>query len=166
LTSTLQTLLAQTPYDGIDFDDESSSATQHVSTLTTLIPAVRSIVNGLGMTNFILTYPAFNKPTDYNDAAVLKNASVVAALNWINVMSYEGDNVSASESDLTSYAAIFDKSKLLLGIDLGGDMGGAPSDASLSSMAGWVKTNGYGGMMICTINDATSSQTQAIIGGL
>ena len=46
-----------------------------------------------------------------------------------------------------------------------GDVPLAPN-ATLEALAAWVKNNGYGGMMVWTVNDASAAQNQAILNGL
>lgn len=158
----LASLLAKLPFDGVDFDDEHGTTQARVDALTALIPATRSFFNGIGMPNAVVSYPAWNTPTDYGDDAILNNPQVAAALSWVNVMSYEHANVARAESDVRAYGAIFDKSRLLLGVDI--DDKPIPTNASLRTLSTWVRTNGYGGMMAWTINSITPKQLSAITG--
>jgi len=158
----LATLLSSLPFDGVDLDDESGTESSRVTDLTTLIPASRAEFNNLGLSAAIVTYPAWNLPGQNGDSTILANANVDAALSWVNVMSYQHNNVAQTEKDLEAYAAIFDKSKLMLGVDISDKP--IPTDASLSTLSSWVNTNGYGGIMAWTVNSITSGQLDAITG--
>ena len=155
-------VFASLPFDGVDFDMEHGSTADRVKTLTTLIVATRSYFNSTGKSDAIVTYPAWNRPTDYGDAQILKNKSVAAALSWVNVMSYEYGNVAKTESDVAAYGAIFDRSRIVTGVDI--DDAPIPSNASLAALSAWVRANGYGGMMAWTVNAITAAQLHAITG--
>jgi|SRR5579863_5608027 len=161
--ASLASLLSSLPFDGVDLDDESGTESSRVSDLTTLIPAARAEFNTLHMPSAIVTYPAWNRPKDNGDATILANASVAAALSWVNVMSYEHTNVAATEGDVAAYGKIFDKARLMLGVDIS-DKPVMPN-TSLASLSSWVGTNGYGGIMAWTVNGITPAQVQAITGG-
>jgi hypothetical protein len=156
------TLLSSLPFDGVDLDDESGTESSRIKDLTTLIPAARAEFNNLGMSDALVTYPAWNLPGQNGDSAILGNSNVDAALSWVNVMSYQHNNVAQTEKDLEAYSAIFAKSKLMLGVDISDKP--IPTDASLSTLSSWVNTNGYGGMMAWTVNSITSGQLDAITG--
>jgi Glycosyl hydrolases family 18 len=158
----LATLLSSLDFDGVDLDDESGTESSRINDLTTLIPASRAEFNNLGMSDAIVTYPAWNLPGENGDSTILGDSNVASALSWVNVMSYQHNNVSQTEKDLEAYAAIFDKSKLMLGVDI--DDKPIPTNASLSTLSSWVNANGYGGMMAWTVNSITSGQLDAITG--
>ena len=158
----LAKVLAALPLDGVDFDLEHGSTANRVKTLTTLIVATRSYFNSIGKPDAIVTYPAWNRPTDYGDAQILRNRNVAAALSWVNVMSYENDNVAKTEGDVAAYGKIFDRSRIMLGVDI--DDAPIPTDASLAALSAWVASNGYGGMMAWTVNAITPAQLHAITG--
>ncbi len=158
----LATLRSSLPFDGVDLDDESGTESSRITALTTLIPASRAEFNNLGMSDAIVTYPAWNLPHENGDSTILANSNVDAALSWVNVMSYQHNNVSKTEKDLEAYAAIFGKSKLMLGVDISDKP--IPTDASLSTLSSWVTANGYGGMMAWTVNSISSGQLDAITG--
>jgi len=158
----LQALLAKLPFDGVDFDEEHGTTAKRVHDLSTLIPATRAFFNSIGMTGAIVTYPAWNKPSDYGDDRILRNQQVAAALSWVNVMSYEHNDVARTEADVAAYGAIFDKQRLMLGVDI--DDKPIPSDASLRALYSWVASNGYGGMMAWTVNNITPGQLAAMTG--
>jgi hypothetical protein len=155
-------VLAKLPLDGVDFDLEHGSTTSRVNTLTTLIVATRSYFNSIGRPDAVITYPAWNRPTDYGDDAILSNPDVDNALSWVNVMSYEKANVAKAEGDVAAYGAIFDKSRLNLGVDI--DDSPHASVAQLGALSAWVRANGYGGMMVWTVNSVTPRQVRAITG--
>lgn len=158
----LARVLAKLPFDGVDFDLEHGSPASRVKTLSTLIVATRTYFNSIGKPHAVITYPAWNRPTDYGDDQILSNPQVAAALSWVNVMSYEKGNVAKTESDVTAYGAIFDKTRLNLGVDI--DDRPHASVAQLGALSQWVRTNGYGGMMAWTVNSISSAQLQAITG--
>jgi hypothetical protein len=162
--TSLASVMQQYGFDGVDFDDESGTQQQRNTALATLIPATRTYFDTHGMANDIITYAAFETPQTIDDAWVLAQPGVAQALSWINVMSYD---YTQAENDLQLYAQIFDKHRLMLGNE---NDGGAPmpSPQTLQQLAAWVKTNGYGGMMlwICNPEVATSAQIQAIEQGL
>ena len=155
-------VLAKIPFDGVDFDLEHGSRASRVKTLTTLIVATRAYFNSIGQPNAVVTYPAWNRPTDYGDDKILRNPSVASALSWVNVMSYEKTNVARTESDVAAYGAIFDKSRIMMGVDI--DDNPHVSVAQLGQLSQWVRTNGYGGMMAWTVNSITAAQLNAITG--
>lgn len=158
----LARVLAKLPFDGVDFDLEHGSTESRVKTLSALIVATRRYFDSVGKPDAVITYPAWNRPTDYGDDKILMNMNVAAALSWVNVMSYEKGNVAKTESDVAAYGAIFDKSKLNLGVDIA-DTPHA-SAAQLGVLSAWVRTNGYGGMMVWTVNSVTIRQLRAITG--
>jgi len=158
--TSLGALLKKLPLDGVDFDLEHGSAASRVKTLSTLIVATRSYFNSIGKRDAVITYPAWNRPTDYGDNEILTNPDVAAALSWVNVMSYEKADVAKAESDVAAYGAIFDKSRLNLGVDI--DDSPHASVAQLRALSTWVRTNGYGGMMVWTVNSITPMQMKAI----
>jgi hypothetical protein len=158
--ASLSSVLAKLPFDGVDFDLEHGSTAQRVKTLTTLIVTTRAYFNARGMADAVVTYPAWNLPGGYGDAAILKNPSVAAALSWVNVMSYEHDHVAATERDVAAYGAIFDRSKLRMGIDI--DDAPIPTEGSLHQLSAWVYANGYGGFMAWTVNNITADQLAAL----
>lgn len=155
-------VLAKLPFDGVDFDLEHGSPASRVKTLSTLIVATRAYFNSIGKPDAVITYPAWNRPTDYGDSEILSNPQVAAALSWVNVMSYEKADVAKAESDVAAYGAIFDKTRLNLGVDI--DDNPHASVAQLGALSQWVRTNGYGGMMAWTVNSISSAQLQAITG--
>ncbi|HVA28840.1 MAG TPA: glycoside hydrolase family 18 protein [Candidatus Baltobacteraceae bacterium] len=155
-------VLQQYGYDGVDFDDESGTQSTRVAALQTLIPATRAALNARGLGSDLVTLAAFDTPTSFGDDTLLAAPGVAGALSWINVMSYD---YTAAESDLGLFVALYPAPQLMLGSDIAGDVPLAP-DATLESLSGWVKTNGYGGMMLWTLNAATPSQMQAITTGL
>jgi hypothetical protein len=158
--SSIKSLVAQLPYDGIDFDDENEgnngeSIPQRTEHLITLIPAAKTALGPNG----IVTLSAYADPNAQDDGSVLKDPTAASALALINVMSYAGNNTQQSEDWTASYAPLVDKKKILLGVDVDGDGGGPPSAESLTSMAQWVRTGGYGGLMMWTVRtDAASIQ--------
>jgi len=160
--SSLISVMQQYGFDGVDFDDESGTQTQRVAALSTLIPATRAAFSANGMASDLITLAAFDTPSSFGDNTVLAAPGVASALSWVNVMSYD---YTAAQSDLTSYALIYPAVQLMLGSDIDGDVPLAPA-ATLESLAAWAKNNGYGGMMVWTVNDETSAETQAIENGL
>lgn len=160
--ASLAAVLAQLPFDGVDFDLEHGSAASRVKTLSTLIVATRAYFTSIGKPDAVITYPAWNRPTDYGDDKILSNPQVAAALSWVNVMSYEKGNVAKTESDVAAYGAIFDKARLNMGVDI--DDKPHASVAQLGQLSTWVRGNGYGGMMAWTVNGITASQLHAITG--
>lgn len=160
--ASLAALLAKLPLDGVDFDLEHGTTASRVKTLTTLIVATRSYFISIGKPNAVVTYPAWNRPTDYGDDRILENPSVASALSWVNVMSYERANVAKTQSDVAAYGAIFDKSRLMMGVDI--DDTPHPSVAQLHQLSTWARANGYGGMMAWTVNSITAPQLKAITG--
>lgn len=158
----LANVLAKLPYDGVDFDLEHGSTASRVKTLSTLIVATRAYFNSIGKPEAVITYPAWNRPTDYGDDDILTNPQVAAALSWVNVMSYEKADVAKAESDVAAYGAIFDKRRLNLGVDI--DDSPHASVVQLGQLSQWVRTNGYGGMMAWTVNSISSGQLHAITG--
>jgi hypothetical protein len=158
--SSLKSLIAKLPFDGVDLDDESGTESSRISDLTTLIPAARDAFNAMGMSDAIVTYPAWNKPDDNGDAQILGNSSVASSLSWVNVMSYQHADVAATESDLEAYGAIFPKSKLMMGVDIVDKP--TPTTADLQELSSWVRTNSYGGMMAWTVNTITAAELQAL----
>ncbi len=156
----LASVLARLPFDGVDFDLEHGTIASRVKTLSTLIVSTRAYFNSIGKPGAIVTYPAWNTPRGYGDARILGNPNVAKALSWVNVMSYEKDDVAKTERDVAAYGAIFDKSRILMGVDI--DDKPIPTDASLQTLAAWVRANGYGGMMAWTINSITPAQLQAL----
>jgi GH18 family chitinase len=158
----LANVLSKLPFDGVDFDLEHGSTKNRVKTLDTLILAARAYFNSVGKPGAIVTYPAWNTPTGYGDDQILENPAVAAALSWVNVMSYEHNDVAAAESDVAAYGAIFDRSKITMGVDI--DDKPIASNAELQALSAWVRSNGYGGMMAWTINDITAAQLHAITG--
>ena len=155
-------VLAKLPFDGVDFDLEHGTTASRVKTLTRLIVTTRAYFNSIGKPNAVITYPAWTRPTDYGDDRILKNPNVVKALSWVNVMSYEGPNVAKTERDVAEYGAIFDKSRLMMGVDI--DDSPHASDAQLGQLSAYVRANGYGGMMVWTVNSITAAQMTAITG--
>ncbi len=149
-------------FDGVDFDDESGTQAQRVADLETLIPATRAAFAANGIGNDLITLAAFDTPTSFGDGTVLAAPGVASALSWVNVMSYA---YASAQSDLAAYALVVPPARLMLGSDIDGDVSLAPN-ATLESLAAWVKNNGYGGMMVWTVNDATAAQNQAIESGL
>jgi hypothetical protein len=133
-----------------------------VKTLSTLIIATRAYFNSIGKPDAVITYPAWNRPTDYGDNEILSNPQVAAALSWVNVMSYEKADVAKTEGDVAAYGAIFDKSRLNLGVDI--DDKPHASVTQLGELSQWVRANGYGGMMAWTVNSISSAQLKAITG--
>jgi Glycosyl hydrolases family 18 len=164
--SSVKSLVAQYSYDGIDFDDENEgnhgeSLSQRAAHLITLIPAAK---NALGP-NGIVTISAYGSPDSQQDGTVLQDPTANAALSLVNVMSYAGNDTQTSEGDTSSYAPYISKSKIVLGVDVDGDGGGPPSTAALTEMGNWVRTNGYGGLMMWTIA-TNASNIQAVASGL
>jgi GH18 family chitinase len=160
--SSLASVLAKLPFDGVDFDEEHGSTATRVHDMETLIPATRAFFNKRGMPGAVITQTAWNRPNQYGDGTILKNASVASTISWVNVMSYEHNNVSATEADLQAYAAVFNKAKLMMGVDI--DDAPIPTNSSLKTLSSWARSNGYGGMMAWTINSITSQQLAAITG--
>jgi len=158
--ASLSSVLARLPFDGVDFDLEHGSTAGRVKTLTTLIPATRAYFNARAMRDAIVTYPAWNLPGEYGDAAILKDPNVAAALSWVNVMAYQHDDVAATERDVAAFGAIFDRSKIMLGVDI--DDAPIPTNASLQQLSTWVTANGYGGFMAWTVNNITAQQLGAL----
>ncbi len=160
----LISVLQQYGYDGVDFDDESGTQATRVATLETLIPATRAALNAAGLGSDLITLAAFDTPSSFGDDTLLAAPGVASSLSWVNVMSYY---YNVAENDMQLFASLFPPAKLMLGSDIMSDPGVplAP-DATLESLAGWVKTNGYGGMMIWTVNSITPSQLQSITTGL
>jgi len=158
----LARVLATLPLDGVDFDLEHGSTASRVRTLTTLIPAARAYFDEIGRPDAIVTYPAFNTPGEYGDDQILENASVSSALSWVDVMSYQHGDVAKTESDVAAYGAIFDRSRIVAGVDI--DDKPIPTNASLGSLAAWVRANGYGGVMAWTVNSIAKAQLNAITG--
>ncbi|MHB8461791.1 MAG: glycoside hydrolase family 18 protein, partial [Vulcanimicrobiaceae bacterium] len=152
----LISVLQQYGYDGVDFDDESGTQATRVATLETLIPATRAAFNAAGLSNEIITLAAFDTPSSFGDDTLLAAPGVLSSLSWVNVMSYY---YNVAESDMQLFAPLVPPSQLMLGSDIMSDPGVplAP-DATLESLAGWVKTNGYGGMMLWTVNSIRSTQ--------
>ena len=166
--ASLTALLKTLPLDGVDFDLEHGSTASRVKTLTTLIPATRAYFNANNEPNAIVTYTAYNYPTDYGDDQILKNSQVGSALSWVNVMSYNNHAdqsavVSDTESNLTAYGKIFDPARLMMGVDI--DDRPIPSDASLATLSAWARSNGFGGMMAWTVNAITPQQLAALTTG-
>jgi len=155
-------ILAKLPFDGVDFDLEHGTTAYRVKTLTTLIVATRAYFNSINQPNATITYPAFQHPTDYGDDRILKNPKVAKALSWVNVMAYQGADVAQTESDVAQYGAIFDKTRLMMGVDI--DDNPHPNDAQLRQLSNYVRANGYGGMMAWTVNSITAAQMSAITG--
>ena len=160
--TSLIAVLEQYGFDGVDFDDESGTQAQRVADLETLIPATRAAFAANGIGNDLITLAAFDTPTSFGDGTVLAAPGVASALSWVNVMSYA---YASAQSDLAAYALVVPPARLMLGSDIDGDVSLAPN-ATLESLAAWVKNNGYGGMMVWTVNDATAAQNQAIESGL
>jgi|GEM_PF-2581924 len=160
--TSLISVLQQYGFDGVDFDDESGTQAQRVAALETLIPATRAAFTANGIGNDLITLAAFDTPTSFGDGTVLAASGVAGALSWANVMSYD---YTAAQGDLASFALVFPSAQLMLGSDIDGDVP-VPPNANLESLAAWVKNNGYGGMMVWTVNDATVAQNQAIESGL
>lgn len=158
--ASLARILSRLPFDGVDFDLEHGSTASRVKTLTTLIVATRAYFDRIGQPDAVITYPAWNTPTGYGDDRILRNQRVARALSWVNVMSYEHDNVARTERDVAAYGAIFDKRKIMMGVDI--DDKPVPTDASLGTLAAWVRANGYGGMMAWTVNSITPTQLRAL----
>lgn len=148
--------------DTADFEtsllDESGTQAQRTTLLETLIPATRAAFNAYGMVNGIITLAAYDSPDAFGDGAVLATPGVATALSWVNVMSYD---YTLAETDLQLFAALYPTTHLMLGSDTAGDVPN-PSSATLSTLASWVKTNTYGGMMVWTLNATTQAQSQAI----
>jgi GH18 family chitinase len=160
--ASLAKILATLPFDGVDFDLEHGSTAKRVKTLTTLIPATRAYFTSIGRSNAVITYPAFNTPYQYGDARILKDPAVAQALSWVNVMSYEYANAGKTKQDVEAYGAIFDKSRIMMGVDIVDKP--FPSAHSLRALSAWVRANGYGGMMAWTVNTITPAQLNAIAG--
>ncbi len=160
--TSLLAVIKQYGFDGVDFDDESGTQSQRVATLSTLIPATRAAFDADGMTGAIVTLAAFDTPTNFGDGTVLAAPGVASAISWVNVMSYQ---YAAAQSDLATYALLFPATQLMLGSDIDGDVPLAPT-STLEALAAWVRNNGYGGMMLWTVNDASAAQNQAILNGL
>ena len=158
----LARVLAKLPFDGVDFDLEHGSTASRVKTLSTLIVATRSYFTSIGKPQAVITYPAWNRPTDYGDDQILGNSQVAGALSWVNVMSYEKADIAKTESDVAAYGTIFDKTRINAGIDI--DDNPHPSVAQLGALSTWVRANGYGGMMAWTVNSITAAQMKAITG--
>jgi hypothetical protein len=158
--ASLTRILKRLPFDGVDFDLEHGSTSSRVKTLTTLIVATRAYFDRIGQPDAVITYPAWNTPTGYGDERILENARVAKALSWVNVMSYEYDNVAKTERDVAAYGAIFDKARIMMGVDI--DDKPVPTVASLQTLAAWVRANGYGGMMAWTVNAITPAQLKAL----
>ena len=158
----LLAVVKQYGFDGVDFDDESGTQSQRVTTLSTLIPATRAAFDADGMTGAIVTLAAFDTPTNFGDGTVLAAPGVASSLSWVNVMSYQ---YAAAQSDLATYALLFPATQLMLGSDIDGDVPLAPT-STLEALAAWVRNNGYGGMMLWTVNDASAAQNLAILNGL
>ena len=158
----LVAVVRQYGFDGVDFDDESGTTSQRVAALTTLLPATRAAFDANALPNALVTLAAFDTPTNFGDGTVLAAPGVAGALSWVNVMSYD---YTAAQSDLAAYSLLFPATRLMLGSDIDGDVPLAPN-ATLEALAAWVKNNGYGGMMVWTVNDASAAQNQAILNGL
>ena len=160
--SSLVAVIRQYSFDGVDFDDESGTPAERVAALETLIPATRAAFTADGIGNDIITLAAFDTPTNFGDGTILAAPGVAGALSWVNVMSYD---YTAAQSDLATYALLYPAAQLMLGSDIDGDVPLA-TNATLEMLAAWVKNNGYGGMMLWTVNDASAAQNQAILNGL
>jgi chitinase len=159
----LKSVLAKTPYDGVDFDDESGTEAQRNANIEKLIPATRAFFNTIGQPNAIVTYAAFDNPDTMNDKKVLARRDVRSALSWVNIMCYEGNAVWKTEQYVSEFGKIYPKSKLMMGTDLDN---APPTTANLLAMSSWLRTNGYGGLMVFTINNAKPKQLRAIEKGL
>jgi hypothetical protein len=146
--SSLKSAMQTYGYDGVDFDDENGDVTQRVSDLTTLIPAAAQVAG-------LVTYAVYGDTSTGGDGTVLQK--VASSVSLLNVMSYAGSDVSTTEQYVTNYASYMSKNKTLLGLDYGGDLGGVPSTSALQQMASWVKSSGYGGIMIWEAGSAGSS---------
>lgn len=171
-TANLSAYFAAHPgyYDGVDFDDEVVP-TNGQAQLINVINATRA-----AFPSNIITYDAFQSGAyppfimgnyDGEDVAILQQAG--ASLSWVNVMDYNSyawvppDHPacqwsstaldSCYEDVMRSFAAIYPKNKVVMGLLIGSADDGkiiTPSDAA--TFAAWVKANGYGGVMIWDVN--------------
>ncbi|HKU68997.1 MAG TPA: glycosyl hydrolase family 18 protein [Candidatus Baltobacteraceae bacterium] len=157
-------------YDGVDFDDEQVPWDGQAQ-LVNVINATRS-----AFPNIVITYDAFQSgayapfvPGNYDgeDVAILQQAG--ASIDWVNVMDYNAftwmppDHPaclwsataadSCYEDAMTSFAAIFPKNKIVMGLLVGKADDGrviTPSDAA--TLTAWAKASGYRGVMIWSLN--------------
>lgn len=159
----LKDVLAKTPYDGVDFDDESGTEAERNRNVVALVPATRAFFNGIGQPGAIVTYAAFDNPDTMNDKKVLAHRDVANALSWINIMCYEGNAVSETERYVAEFGKIYPKAKLMMGTDIDN---APPTTANLQAMSSWLRVNGYGGMMVFTINNIKPKELRAIRQGL
>lgn len=153
-----------------DFDDEVVP-TNGQAQLITVINATQAAMPG-----DIVSYDAFASGAylpfamaDYQgeDVAILQQAGT--SLDWVNVMDYDAYSWvppdhpncqwsstaidSCYEDVMQSFAAIFPKNKIVMGLLIGAaDDGRVISAADAATFAAWAKSNGYRGIMIWSLN--------------
>lgn len=178
-------------YDGVDFDDEDVPWSGQQELIDVINATRRAFPAG------IITYDAFSSGAygpfaagnyDGEDLLILQQAG--ASLDWVNVMDYDAfgwvppDHAncqwSATAADscyedvMQSFAQIYPKNKLVMGLLIGKADDGlvlSPSDAA--AFAAWAKANGYRGVMIWSLNHdgayanvPTGTYVNAIAGAL
>lgn len=157
-------------YDGVDFDDEVVPWNGQAQ-LVNVINATRA-----AFPTTLITYDAFASGAytpfvmgnyDGEDVAILQQAG--ASLSWVNVMDYDGyawvppdhpacrwsstATDSCYEDVMQSFAAIYPKNKLVMGLLIGAaDDGKIITPADAATFSAWVKANGYRGVMIWDVN--------------
>ena len=150
--SSLQTLLGTMGFDGVDFDDETeTNVATRVAHNVSMISAVHR-----AMPNALITMAVFDVPGDVGDGQILSatdpntGKSIGNDVNWINVMTYLGNDLATTECDVADYvlgvvgtSTPFPAAKTLVGTDIGGDSGIAiPTDATLQSL-GTIARSGF-----------------------
>jgi len=163
-------------YDGVDFDDEQDP--RNTQTLISVIQATRA-----AMPNIIITYDAFSSAADAGTGALAGRsdwqgvdiplaAAIAQSINWVNVMDYDlgswrpSTNMSCTPSPgasddcykdiIAEFAKIYPANKIVMGLMVPQDDGGAPMSASnVGAYAQWVKSSGYRGIMLWDLNRDT-----------
>jgi hypothetical protein len=142
--ASLQALFTSMGFDGVDFDDETEyDVPTRVAHLVSMVSAVHQ-----SMPNTLITLAVFDTPGNVGDGQVLSATDpntgkpIGNDVNWINVMTYLGNDLATTECDVADYvlgvpgySSPFPAAKTMVGTDIGGDSGIAiPTDATLQAL--------------------------------